>query len=347
MFIRNAWYVAADEREFTGKPLARMILGEHIVLYRQSDGSYAALKNACPHRQALLSAGTVTDRGLRCGYHGFTFDGHGKCVAAPGETRIPHLSSVRSYPVTPRYGWLWIWMGDPEDAHRNAIAPMLERYFDDKWVHARGYHFVSGYYELVTDNLLDLSHADFVHAGILGDEQRGLGGRSVVDTRVDGNTVRMTRWDYNDSPPPFVIPMLNSTDNVDWWRIMTWEAPGTMYLDVGACPAGTDPDQGRRLINTDLITPATETTTHYFWTTARCFEIDDPGWTEQLYTMTKMAFDQDQAVIEGQQVALGSRDIRQLRLAVTRNDLPVNRAREILERCWHEEQSVLESKRPA
>jgi len=343
MFIRNAWYVAADEREITDRPLARMILGEDVVLYRQKDGSYAALQNACPHRKALLSAGKVTDRGLQCGYHGFTFDGHGKCVAAPGEERIPHLSSVKSYPVAPKYGWLWIWTGDPAEAHGRPIAPMLEPYFNDQWVHARGYHYVAGYYELVTDNLLDLSHADFVHAGILGDERRGVAGKSAVKTRVDGNTVLMSRWDYDDSPPPFIVPMLNSTENVDWWRIMTWEAPGTLFLDVGGCRAGTSPEQGRRLINTDLITPATESRTHYFWTTARCFETDDPRWTEQLYTMTKAAFDQDQAVIEGQQVVLGSQDVRKLRLAVRRNDLPVNRAREILERLWREEQAAVES----
>jgi len=340
MFIRNAWYVAADEQEIADRPVARTILGDDVVLYRLLDGTYSALQNACPHRKARLSAGKVTDLGLQCGYHGLTYDSRGRCVAAPGEDRIPHLATVRSYPVAAKYGWVWIWMGDPSMAQTEPIAPMLEPYFTTDWVHARGYHHVAGYYELITDNLLDLSHADFVHSGSLGDERRGVAGKSTVNTRVNGNTVVMSRWDYDDTPPPFVVPMLNSTDNVDWWRIMTWKAPGTMFLDVGACRAGTRPEDGRKLINTDLITPETPTSTHYYWTTARCFETEDPAWTEHLQTMTRTAFDQDQAIIEGQQVALGTQDIRELRLATTHNDLPVNRARGILERLFREEQDA-------
>jgi len=347
MFIRKAWYVAADEQEIANRPVARTILGDDVVLYRQRDGAYAALQNSCPHRKARLSAGKVTDLGLQCGYHGLTFNSRGRCLSAPGEERIPHLATVRSYPVAARYGWVWIWMGDPSLARGTPIAPMLEPYFTEQWVHARGYHYVAGNYELITDNLLDLSHADFVHGGSLGDEGRGVAGRSAVNTRVEGNTVVMSRWDYDDAPPPFVVPMLNSPDNVDWWRIMTWEAPSVMFLDVGACRSGTRPEEGRKLINTDLMTPETPTTTHYFWTTARCFETADHGWTEHLHTMTKTAFDQDQAIIEGQQIALGNQDIRKLRLATTRNDLAVNRAREIVERMFREEQQMLDTKRQA
>lgn len=343
MFIRNAWYVAADEQEIIDRPIARTILGDDVVVYRQQNGTYAALQNACPHRKARLSAGKVTDLGLQCGYHGLTYDSKGKCVYAPGEERIPHLATVRSYPVAAKYGWLWIWMGDPSLAHTRPVAQVLEPYFTEQWVHARGYHHVAGYYELITDNLLDLSHADFVHSGSLGDERRGVAGKSAVSTQVQGNTVVMSRWDYDDAPPPFVVPMLNSTDNVDWWRIMTWEAPGIMFLDVGACRAGGRPQDGRKLINTDAITPETLTSTHYFWTTARCFETADSHWTEHLYTMTKTAFDQDQAIIEGQQVALGMQDIRTLRLATTRNDLAVNRARGIVERLFKQEQRALDA----
>jgi phenylpropionate dioxygenase-like ring-hydroxylating dioxygenase large terminal subunit len=347
MFIRNAWYVAADEHEIGDRPVARTILGEDVVLYQQRDGVYAALQNACPHRKARLSAGKVTSLGLQCGYHGLTYDRNGKCVVAPGEDRIPHLAAVRAYPVAAKYGWLWIWMGDLAAARSRPIAPMLEPYFTAQWVHARGYHFVACHYELINDNLLDLSHADFVHGGVLGDERRGIAGRSAVNTKVQGNTVVMSRWDYDDTPPPFVVPMLNSTGNVDWWRIMTWEAPGVMLLDVGACRAGSRPEEGRKLINTDLVTPATQTTTHYFWTTARSFEIEDPEWTERLRAMTRTAFDQDQSMIEGQQVALANQDIRSLRLATTRNDLPVYRAREIVERMLREEQDALEPARRA
>jgi phenylpropionate dioxygenase-like ring-hydroxylating dioxygenase large terminal subunit len=350
LFIRNAWYVAAHEVELTGGPLARTIMDEPVVLYRQHDGRHAALQNACAHRLGPLSAGKVTGRGLRCPYHGFTYDHEGRCVFAPGEARIPHLAVVKSYPVAERHGLVWIWMGDPAAASAQPLPACLEPYFGPGWVHARGYHHVAGYYELLADNLFDASHADFVHDGILGDERRGLAGTSTVHAKVDGDTVEMTRWDYDDSPPPFVIPMLGSADEVDWWRIARWQPPGPLLFEAGACRAGTDPAHGRFVINPNFLTPETETSTHYFWTVGRTFEIDDPQWTEQLYVQTRAAFDQDKAIIEGQQRAIGARDLRAMRLAVTRSDLPVNRAREVLQRVWQREQKQVgpaRSARPA
>ncbi len=340
LFIRNAWYVAADESELSETPLARTILGESLVLYRQKDGEYGALQNACAHRLGLLSAGKVTERGLQCPYHGLTYDRGGRCVFAPGESRIPHLATVRSYPVARKYGMLWIWMGEPAAAASHAVPAFLEPYFTDEWVHARGYHYVAGYYELLADNLLDASHADFVHDGILGNLERGLAGKSTVDSKVDGDTVVMTRWDYGDSPPPFVMPMLGDVGKVDWWRIATWEPPGPLLFEAGACRTTTQPASGRRVMNPNFLTPETATTTHYFWTVGRTFEIADPQWTHNLYASTKAAFDQDKAIIEGQQRAIGTRDLRELRLATTRSDQPVYRGREILQRLWRAEQAA-------
>jgi vanillate O-demethylase monooxygenase subunit len=338
LFIRNAWYVVAYDVELAERPLARTVLGERIALYRQPDGRCAALQDACAHRLGLLSAGKVTERGLRCPYHGFTYEPGGRCVFAPGETRIPHLAVVRAYPVAEKYGLIWIWMGEPSAGKEQPLPDGLDPYFGAGWVHARGYHHVDAYYELLADNLFDASHADFVHDGILGDERRGLAGTSAVEGKVDGDTVEMTRWDYGDSPPPFVIPMLGTEDKVDWWRSARWRPPGPLLFEAGACRAGTDPAQGRFVINPNFLTPETETSTHYFWTVGRTFAVDDARWTEQLYTQTRAAFDQDKAVIEGQQRAIGARDLREMRLAVTRSDLPVNRAREVLQRIWRHEQ---------
>jgi vanillate O-demethylase monooxygenase subunit len=230
LFIRNAWYVAAYDVELAGGPLARTILGDRVVLYRQQDGRCVALQDACAHRLGMLSAGRITERGLRCPYHGFTYDQDGRCVFAPGESKVPHLAVVRSYPVTEWHGLIWIWTGEPALAQTQPLPVCLEPYFGPGWVHARGYHHVAGYYELLADNLFDASHADFVHDGILGDERRGLAGTSLVQGKVDGDTVEMTRWDHDDLPPPFVIPMLGTTERVDWWRSARWQPPGPLLF---------------------------------------------------------------------------------------------------------------------
>jgi len=84
MFIRNAWYIAAWADELSDKPLARRILNEPVVLFRDKSGKAAAIADRCCHRGTPLSLGEVTDQGLQCGYHGMIFDGAGKCVKGCG-----------------------------------------------------------------------------------------------------------------------------------------------------------------------------------------------------------------------------------------------------------------------
>ena len=116
VYLRNAWYVAAWDREVGRKPLARTILNEPIVLYRKADGAPAALEDRCCHRHVPLSLGTLVGDDLRCGYHGLRFDASGVCVEIPGQPKIPPGARVRSYPVVEKWNWIWIWMGEPARA---------------------------------------------------------------------------------------------------------------------------------------------------------------------------------------------------------------------------------------
>ena len=116
MFLRQHWYVAALTAELSARPIARTILGEPVAFYRNERGRVVALADQCPHRGYPLSLGTVVDDVLVCGYHGFTYDCDGLCVAVPGQDRIPTKLAVRAYPVVEKGCWLWIWMGhgDPD-----------------------------------------------------------------------------------------------------------------------------------------------------------------------------------------------------------------------------------------
>jgi vanillate O-demethylase monooxygenase subunit len=66
-----------------------MILGEPVVLFRDSAGHPRALHDSCPHRHLPLSMGCVVGDNIRCGYHGISFDGSGRCIDIPGQGRIP------------------------------------------------------------------------------------------------------------------------------------------------------------------------------------------------------------------------------------------------------------------
>jgi phenylpropionate dioxygenase-like ring-hydroxylating dioxygenase large terminal subunit len=84
MFLRNAWYVAAWDKDIGGGLVAATILGEAIVMYRKRDGHVTALEDACPHRKLPLSMGRLKGDEVECGYHGLTFDCSGACVRSPG-----------------------------------------------------------------------------------------------------------------------------------------------------------------------------------------------------------------------------------------------------------------------
>ena len=80
-FLRNAWYAAAWDDELGDKPLARTMLGEPLVLYRDSAGAPVALSDTCPHRFAPLSLGRRDGDTLQCPYHGLVFGKNGICIS--------------------------------------------------------------------------------------------------------------------------------------------------------------------------------------------------------------------------------------------------------------------------
>src|SRR5476649_2705264 len=89
MFMQNAWYVAAWDREIGRTPLARRICDQPMVFYRREDGTPVTLEDMCCHRMLPLSHGRVEGDLMVCGYHGLTFDSAGKCVRVPSQGRVP------------------------------------------------------------------------------------------------------------------------------------------------------------------------------------------------------------------------------------------------------------------
>src|SRR3954471_9647808 len=79
------WYVACQSADLSDRPLARNVLGVPLVLFRGQDGKAAALLDRCPHRNVPLSLGRVVAGGrLECAYHGWQFEGDGRCAHIPG-----------------------------------------------------------------------------------------------------------------------------------------------------------------------------------------------------------------------------------------------------------------------
>lgn len=309
MFLRNAWYVAAWMTEVGGEPLARTILGDPIVLYRTENGVSVALEDRCCHRQLPLSLGTVRGEEIECGYHGLRFTADGQCSAVPGQSRVPPGACVRSYPLIERFGWLWIWMGDPARADDGSLPDWwFMDHPDWKTIPGNGGKPIhtKGHYELITDNLLDLSHVDYVHPGTIG------AGDAVdfpVKTQRSGTRVTMTRLMPDVEPPNFHRKAGGFDGSVDRWMIVDADLPCYIDVDVGSADAGhggRDGTSGRRIryhaIN--VATPETQTTTHFFYGHSRSFLTDSAEWDEIFRRDYFRIYMEDVDVIEAQQASM-------------------------------------------
>ena len=312
MFIKNAWYVAAWSDELTAAPLARRLLGEPVVLFRDAQGRAAALADMCCHRGSPLSRGLVVEAGIECGYHGMIFAGDGACVHIPGQVHIPGKARVRAYPVSEKDGCVWIWMGDP--AATDATGMIEYPFHNDaaRWPHKKTLIPIAGNATLMIDNLMDLSHLGYIHRSTIGGGGSAQAhSEALMDTQPGEDGLKFTRWQLDVLAPPTykrLVPSLG--DRIDRWAEFEFTAPGVVTHWVGGVNANTGAyDKGMREGGVSMrvfhgLTPETETSCHYFFSTLNGTRPDDPQATEAVFTEVHTAFLEDQAMVQAQQERL-------------------------------------------
>ncbi len=195
--VSKAWYVACFSKELGDQPVARTILGIPLAVYRQSDGSPAAVLDRCPHRNAPLSEGVVKGDCLECPYHGWQFGSDGECTGVPGlmSEEASRGRRVLAYPATEKDGFVWIWT-DPNE------APDCEP-FPFPLTDTEGYTTVrrmveaEGTMHAVIENALDVPHTAFLHKGLF----RGVSEPNEIEVvvRREGDRVEA---EYIGEPRP-------------------------------------------------------------------------------------------------------------------------------------------------
>jgi vanillate O-demethylase monooxygenase subunit len=303
MFLRDYWYAAALSSELGDQLLSREILGERIVLYRTSAGKPAALLDMCPHRQYPLSRGSRAGDSIRCGYHGLVFDAHGKCVEIPGQAGIPPRARVKSYPVVEKWRWIWIWTGDPALADE-ANIPDMHSNDAPSWTPTGGHLQINCHYQLLVDNLLDLSHAAYVHPSTIGD-------RAVAETapvvRTEGNKIVLDRQMYDVNAPPFFRTLHGFGEKMDRMHRIEFTPPANIVILVCSVPVGTNDFSSPRAMRYYVlngITPANERSVHHFWAVNRDFLLDDEKLTRGFQEQSQRTFQEDVEVLEAQQQSI-------------------------------------------
>lgn len=327
-FVTNRWYVAAWDGEVGSKPVARTICGEAIVMYRKLDGTVVALRDACPHRLLPLSMGVREGDNLRCMYHGMLVGADGRAQQMPIVTeRVNKNVCTPTYAVTEKYRYIWVWIGDQDKADE-ALVPDFWPCATDGWVFDGGYMRVECDYLLFIDNLMDLTHETYVHQGSIGQHELM---ESPLETKVDGDTVTLSRWMPNVNPPPFWRDALKKDGPVNRWQICQFVEPCSVLIDVGVSPVEAGDsleshDSGVRGFVIDSMTPETDSTCHYFWGMARNFDIDDPGVTSRIKNGQQAIFTEDIDVLEAQQKSMAKNpDLRLRNLSVDQGGVHARR----------------------
>ena len=267
---RNRWYVAARSAEVGRVALERFILDEPVVFYRTEAGEAVALAGRCPHRGYPLGRGRIDGDAVVCGYHGLRFEVDGHCSHIPSQDVIPPNCRVKAFQVAEHWEWLWIWPGDPALADLALIPDHRTLGLTDPdWIKRSPLYWqVEGRYQLLNDNLLDLTHLSVLHADTIGGGD--VAGTQERHEEGDG-WVRSLRWIPNAHVTDWVRKSRGIEGQVDREIMLTFAAPGFHFGHDRYFPVGSDPATATPLLDIRIfhaVTPATQTTCHYFASSA-------------------------------------------------------------------------------
>ena len=298
MFLKNYWYVAAWSQEVSQALFARRILDVPVLMYRTEEGRAVAMDERCPHRRAPLSLGELIGDDVQCAYHGMRFGPDGTCTHVPGQDHIQSAAHTRAFPLVERFGFLWIWMGDPAGADLDTIPAQYAIQTDPAWagdgvmIHTRSSTM------LITENVLDLTHASYLHARRVGTDYVPY---MLPDTLIEDNHVAVSRAFKNVKNPSTFIKIMGF-EMADREQVIHFWPPGYCLLDMNIRPTGVEePSEERRMVVLSPITPETEKSHHQFLCFYRNFELDDETLTKVMMDEVYRTALEDTEMLEAQQ----------------------------------------------
>jgi phenylpropionate dioxygenase-like ring-hydroxylating dioxygenase large terminal subunit len=182
MIEATHWHPVALIDDVAHQPLAVTLLGQPLVLWRDTSGQVQAWADQCPHRGAKLSLGRVHGGVLECPYHGWQFEASGRCVHVPALPAFtPPLSHcARTYSACEAYGLVWVKLD------KSAKEVALPAFLAEADLQLRklncGPYDVATSAPRIVENFLDMAHFGFVHEGWLGARET----TAIADYQVQG-----------------------------------------------------------------------------------------------------------------------------------------------------------------
>lgn len=330
MFLKNCWYLAAWSEEVTADGmLGRTIAGEPVLMLRDPDGMIHALADSCPHRLVPLSRGSCANGAVTCGYHGLRFASDGRCIENP-HGPISKALSVPAFACIERHAALWVWLGEGK-ADPDAIPDYS---FIDRTPPAsrvKGYLFSDADYRLMVDNIMDLTHADFLHASTLGG---GINSRAKTEVKQADDTVAVLWSAIDDDLPPLMAQLIGAADGRgDFHNRVLWEAPGHLRQQVRFSLPNQLGNQAMDSMTCHVMTPETATTTHYFFCHTSDMVTANPAAAPQMLDALMGAFaGEDKPMLEAQSKRIGGKDFWSFKPALLPSDKGAVLVRRTLDR---------------
>ena len=192
--MRQHWLplcLSEEVAETDGAPVRARLLGEDLVVFRDTQGRLGVLGEFCPHRGASLSFGRNEECGLRCLYHGWKFDVEGNAVdmssEPPGSAMLKAIKQ-KAYPARESGGFVWIWMGARETM-REFEPPAWVPEPDIKWAIVK-MHAACNWAQ-VLEGSIDSAHSSSLHSS------------EMPAAQVDSAKATKTSWPRpsNDKAP--------------------------------------------------------------------------------------------------------------------------------------------------
>jgi 5,5'-dehydrodivanillate O-demethylase len=211
--LRRYWYPVATVPELDQEPvLAVQLLGEHLALYRTEQGDLGLVAERCPHRGASLAYGIPEPGGLRCAYHGWLFDGQGRCLeqpAEPDDSTFKQRVRIPAYQVQEMGGLIWAYLG-PEPA---PLLPRYDLFVRDDLEREIGITRLPCNWLQIMENSLDPVHLEYLHGKYTNYVLKRQGKPPAAKIRHH-QKIRFTVFDYGISKHRLLEG--DSEDTDDW-----------------------------------------------------------------------------------------------------------------------------------
>jgi phthalate 4,5-dioxygenase len=234
--MRRHWLPACMSEEVAepdGAPVRARLLGEDLVVFRDTAGRLGVVGEHCPHRGASLALGRNEECGLRCLYHGWKVDVEGNVLemaSEPAQSRLAGRVKHKAYPTREAGGFVWAYMGpagEMPEFQPPAWAPSPDTKISIVKMH------VAANWAQTLEGGIDSAHSSSLHS------------TDMPPAQVDGAKSTGTVWPRpsNDRAPRLEVqrtgygfryaairrPIMNAATH-DYVRITVFIAPFTSLI---------------------------------------------------------------------------------------------------------------------